>query len=68
MYSYGLFTVYSNDYPDGRFQSIDDHLAMLQDYHLLYSFIHKDIATANFMDTVSRYDHEGAIETANYIK
>ena len=67
-YRYNLFIVYSKSYPSGQFQSVDDHLAFLEDYHVIPQFITKEKAVTNFMDIVSRYDHGGLIETANYMK
>ena len=68
LYRYNLFIVYSKSYPSGQFQSVDDHLAFLEDYHVIPQFITKEKAVTNFMDIVSRYDHGGLIETANYMK
>lgn len=68
LFSYNLFIVYSKNFPSGQFQSVDDHLAFLEDYHVIPQFITKERAVTNFMDIVSRYDNGGMIETANYMK
>ena len=63
-----LFNVYSKEYNNSRYHSVDDHLQLLVDYEIMPEFISKDAAVQNFMKIVTQRNDASNLIAANYMK
>lgn len=63
-----LFNVYSKEYNNCRYHSVDDHLQLLIDYEIMPEFISKDAAVQNFMKIVTQRNDASNLIAANYMK